>query len=171
MFGAGTAGPHGITPGQCTNFPYSTTLWGRRSLPIFVSPFIDAFENSNGYLLRQIEGAPSHSCKNLSPSLSYPRSGTYLWWERVIIGLFGHVCLWPVREAGQGPFERLLNRRNRPVSHAKRNYGINSCAVSPIDSSMISRPLSKASSSMTMGGLMRRICPAGIQARPFWKAL
>lgn len=46
----------------------------------------------------------------------------------------------------------------------------NSDSASPMASSMRSSPLSSAFSSITIGGLMRRMWPAGIQAKPFAKA-
>ena len=45
-----------------------------------------------------------------------------------------------------------------------------SFSVSPIASSIMSRPFNKTSSSITIGGDIRRMWPAGIQARPFLNA-
>ena len=53
---------------------------------------------------------------------------------------------------------------------ARRFAHRSSFSVSPMASSMMSSPLSSASSSITTGGLIRRIWPAGIQASPLRKA-
>ena len=43
--------------------------------------------------------------------------------------------------------------------------------TSAMDSSMMSMAFSASASDMTMGGLMRRMCPAGIHASPFRNAV
>lgn len=83
--------------------------------------------------------------------------------------------LWRTITTGVGPVAarqpRVHDRHMKneaelvePQSHSS------SRSVSPIASSMMSMPLSRVSSSITMGGLMRRMWPAGIQARPLRKA-
>ena len=72
------------------------------------------------------------------------------------------------REAGvypisaRGPFRAAFGR-------ARLQYP-SFFSTSPIDSSMMSMHFSATSRSMTMGGLMRRMWPAGIHARPLRNA-